>query len=276
MDTQCGSYQYDSLEKQSQVQELERLYRQASAFLDTERAIWPSLNIGSGQQVLDVGCGPGIVTHELAKAVQPAQVTGVDISQSLLETGRSICPNSDQLSGQKNTVFKEGSVYDLPFPSKKFDVVYARLLFQHLDEPLVALKNILRVLKPGGLLCILDIDKDWSSLYPEPNFPVQLDEAIAKGQAEQGGDPWVGRKLGHYLKSTGFADVSTNISMIDSDRLGLENFVNMLSFGKSLSPEQSELTSIREEIRPSIQAFLDSPHAWAGFGLFVVKGHKPR
>ncbi|MEL6353260.1 MAG: methyltransferase domain-containing protein [Cyanobacteria bacterium J06627_28] len=268
------SYSYDTFEREGQVQEFERLYHQASVLLETERELWPSMNIVAGQSVLDVGCGAGIVTHELAKQVYPAQATGIDLSHSLLRHGQSTyaCVEKDERSAQ--TVFHQGSVYELPFPQDSFDIVYARLLFQHLSEPLQALENIWRVLKPGGRLCVLDIDKDWSSLYPEPDTPVQLDRAIVEKQVSEGGDPWVGRKLGSYLRSSGFEKVKTNISLIDSDQLGLSNYFGMLSFGRSYQAEDSQFAAMREEVRPALQALLDGSYAWAGFGLFVVTGQK--
>lgn len=269
------SYAYDTFEREGQAQEFERLYHQASVLLETERELWPSLDIVAGRSILDVGCGAGIVTHELAKQVYPAQATGIDVSHALLSHGQSTydeCARDNDRS--EKTVFHQGSVYELPFPQDSFDVVYARLLFQHLSEPLQALKNILRVLKPGGRLCVLDIDKDWSSLYPEPDTPVQLDRAIVEKQVSDGGDPWVGRKLGAYLRSSGFEKVKTNVSLIDSDQLGLSNYFGMLSFGRSYQSKDGKFSTMREQVRPAVQALLDGPYAWAGFGLFVVTGQK--
>jgi len=274
MTVRTGSYAYDTLEKGVQIQEFERLQHQATMLLETERELWPSLNIVPGKSVLDIGCGAGIVTHELAAQVYPSQVTGVDVSHDLLEQGKLTCNWAEQTGNSKAIEFKEGTAYDLPFPSEQFDVVYARLLFQHLSEPDKALQNILRVLKPDGLLCIVDIDKDWSSLYPEPETSVNLDQAIVEKQLLQGGDPWVGRKLGSYLKSAGFKRVRTNISLIDSDRLGLSNFFEMLSLGRSYQTGDNEFTTMRSEIRPAMQKLVENPYAWAGFGLFVVTGRK--
>ncbi|MEL6776656.1 MAG: class I SAM-dependent methyltransferase [Cyanobacteria bacterium J06597_16] len=272
MSTQQGSYWYDNFQEETQVQELERLYRQASTLLETERQMWPGLGILPGRSVLDLGCGSGVITNELAKEVYPAQVTGIDVSQDLLRKSQLDCLANAKK--ERNISFQEGNVYDLPFRDGVFDVVYARLIFQHLNKPLDALKNIWRVIKPGGLLCIVDVDRDWSSLYPEPQTSVNLDQAVIERQIEQGGDPWVGRKLGHYLSSSRFVGIKTNVTLVDSDQLGLANFFNMLSFGSTYNSEQNQLVKLQEEVRPDVQALLDSPYAWAGFGLFVVTGRK--
>ncbi|MEN8445110.1 MAG: methyltransferase domain-containing protein [Cyanobacteria bacterium J06555_13] len=272
---QRGSYRYDSFAKDTQVEEFERLYRQSNTLLEIERQLWPGLGIASGQQVLDLGCGSGIITHELAKQVYPSEVTGLDLSKKLLARGRQALFESDQGEfSQINATFQQGSVYQLPFHEESFDIVYARFVFQHLDEPMEALSNIWRILKPGGLLCILDIDRNWSSLYPEPETSLLLKQAIVDKQLSQGGDPWVGSKLGHYLKSSKFNQVQTTVRLIDSDQLGLAKYFEMLSFGGSYQSKQSKITTLQEKARPDVKSLLDNPHAWAGFGLFVVTGRK--
>lgn len=272
MGTQRGSYRYDSLEEKVQVEEFERLYRQASTLLEIERDLWPGLGLVTGKKVLDIGCGSGIISRELSKQVYPAQVTGLDVSQVLLDKAKIVCATQQSL--EDNVDFAQGSVYDLPFLDDSFDVVYARLLFQHLNEPLKALKNIFRVLKPGGTLCILDVDKGWSGTYPEPKTSSALDEAIIKKQLAQGGDPWVGRKLSSYLNASKFKQVKTTVTLVDSDQLGLQNFFGMLSLGKSYQEKKNEFTRLKEKVRPELQALIDSPYAWSGFGLFVVTGQK--
>ena len=157
MNNKSGSYHYDEFKTKTQVEELERLYRQACSLLDIERQIWSSIGLSPGDRVLDVGCGSGVVTQEIAKHVYPGEVTGVDISQDLLERGKQAYSTSRQHDvGEKTShlTFQQGEVTELPFPESTFDVVYARLLFQHLSNPLEALSSIQRVLKPGGLLCI--------------------------------------------------------------------------------------------------------------------------
>ena len=270
MDTQRSSYRYDSFTGKEQVEEFERLYRQASSLIETERQLWPGLNIAKGQRVLDVGCGSGVITREIAKQVYPAPVVGLDMSQALLEKGRQMGADSSQ-----NITFQAGSAYDLPFADNSFDIVYARLLFQHLSEPLTALNNIWRVLKPGGLLCILDVDRDWSSLYPEPASSVALDQAIIKTQIAEGGDPWVGRKRSYYLKSCQFSQVKTTISLIDSDRLGTERFFGMLSLGEAGKAVHDDIKQVQGSAKADVKALVNDPYVWAGFGLFVVTGRKP-
>lgn len=274
MSNQCGSYRYDSFDKNFQAQEFDRLYRQASTFLDIERQFWPTSGIVANKKVLDLGCGSGIITHELAQQVYPGQVVGLDISQALLDKGQLAYSEQVNKEHKIDICFQQGSIYALPFSEASFDIVYARLLFQHLDRPLEALKNIFHVLKPGGVVCIVDVDKDWSSLYPEPASSPLLDQAIIEKQLSQGGDPWVGRKLSYYLNSSGFTQVKTTVSLIDSDQLGLANFFGMLAFGKSSKTFDNELADLQKQAQLDVDKLIESPYAWAGFGLFIATGRK--
>ncbi|MEL7357168.1 MAG: methyltransferase domain-containing protein [Cyanobacteria bacterium J06634_6] len=281
MNKKGGSYRYDEFHTKTQVEELERLYRQASGLLNIEQQIWSSLGIGTGKRVLDVGCGSGVITQELAKRVYPGEVTGIDISQELIERseraytiGLQHPDNPETEDLYRNVEFQQGEVTSLPFPEATFDFVYARLLFQHLSNPIEALSSIHRVLKPGGLLCVLDVDKAWTGMYPEPESSPALEQALIKKQIAQGGDPWVGRKLGHYLKSTNFSQVKTDISIVDSDRLGLANFFGMLSFGKSFQDGECELADLTAQARLDVQQLINNSDVWSGFALFTVTGRK--
>jgi ubiquinone/menaquinone biosynthesis C-methylase UbiE len=98
-------------------------------------------------RVLDVGCGPGIVTSALAEGAQ--EVVALDLIPQMLEQARERCAKA----GRTNVVFKEGSATALPFA----DAVVTRLSFHHFAEPNVALKEMLRVLRRGGILTIADV-----------------------------------------------------------------------------------------------------------------------
>lgn len=269
-----GSYLFDGLRDDIQNQEFDRLSRQAKIILPLEKRLWRHLELMSGSKVLDLGCGPGVITHALAEQVYPGEVIGIDASETLIQSA----PQLSQLAGngrQLNITFHAGNVYNLDLPDELFDVVYVRLLFQHLAEPMKALASILRVLRRGGKLCILDVDDDWASLYPEPDSFSRLRQAIARLQQARGGDPWVGRKLAHYLNDAGFIQVQTTMQLIDSHRLGLANFFDLLSFGAPYRSGQPDLEGAIADAYQDIQRLINNPSAWAGFGLFVATGHKP-
>ena len=105
-----------------------------------------------GAAVLDMGCGPGTITVGLARRVRT--VVGVDTSAEVVESAR----RRAREEGVDNASFELGSAYDLPFDDDSFDVVYAHQLMQHLSDPVRALREARRVLRPGGLVAVRDSD----------------------------------------------------------------------------------------------------------------------
>ncbi len=84
----------------------------------------PSLTAGA--HVLDVGCGPGTITVDIARRVAPGRVVGIDASAAVIEDARS------QVAGVDNVEFRAGDVYALDVPDATFDVVHAHQVLQHL------------------------------------------------------------------------------------------------------------------------------------------------
>ena len=104
--------------------------------------------------LLDCGCGPGTITIGLAQAVAPGQVVGIDIEPNLVEHASVL--SRDQ--GIANVRFQVANVFDLPFSEGSFDMVFAGDLLQRLNQPIRALKEMWRVLKPGGVIGIICSD----------------------------------------------------------------------------------------------------------------------
>lgn len=99
-------------------------------------------NIGFHGRVLDLGCGAGLLTNQVAKAGY--QATGIDISSSSLKVAKA--------RDKTRTVdYVEGDVYNLPFADRSFDVVIATDLLEHVSDPRHVVTEASRVLQPGGL-----------------------------------------------------------------------------------------------------------------------------
>ena len=115
-----------------------------------------------GDDLLDVGCGPGTITIDLARLVAPGVVTGMDISEAVVDVAR----REAATSGTGNVGFVVGDVYDLGDRECVFDVVHAHQVLQHLSRPVDALLEMRRVLREGGLLAVRDGDYGAFEWFP--------------------------------------------------------------------------------------------------------------
>ena len=105
-------------------------------------------------EILDVACGPGFLSKELAGRSSKFDVEGMDVSSQMILQARKNC------AGLKNTNFRIGSVYKLPYATNSFDLVVCRDSFHHFAKPKPALAEMIRVLKPGAHLYIQDLRRD--------------------------------------------------------------------------------------------------------------------
>jgi ubiquinone/menaquinone biosynthesis C-methylase UbiE len=141
----------------------------------------------------------------LASRVAPGAVIGIDAEPSQVVESR----NNAARQGLQNISSRVATVYELPFESGTFDVVFAHALFEHLAEPLRALSEIRRVLKPGGMVGLCSPDWGGFILAPPEKSMNAAVEFYKDLQIQNGGDPYVGRKLGQFLLDGGFSSVKT-------------------------------------------------------------------
>ena len=157
-------------------------------------------------RVLDVGCGPGTITADLAARVPAGEVTGIDAAADVLEQARQ----EAERRGQRNVRFGTGDVYHLGFEDGTFDVVHAHQVLQHLTDPVAALREMRRVCRPGGLVAARD--GDYGGFFWFPGEP-ELDEwlALYRNVARAiGGEPDAGRHLLAWARQAGFASVEAS------------------------------------------------------------------
>jgi len=262
-----SSYHFDGFDDKRI--ELEVLERQSSAAIGLEKSIWKSAGLENDMKVLDLGCGPGYTSCELAKEVEKGSVLGIDVSGDLIAEAEK-----NKLRNKlRNISFIEGDAYEMQLPGNTFDFAYARLLFQHLEHPDTALNNISKALKPGGIACIVDIDDWWLKLHPEPRCLKPLLEKTAGIQKLKGGDRHVGRKLGGLLYDTGFKSISTNMLLLTSGEIGMRNLLDVsIAFRPGLFPS-GERHAADAMVR-EIYGLLEEPGASGWYGIFAATGRK--
>jgi SAM-dependent methyltransferase len=158
------------------------------------------LHLRSGMRVLDCGCGPGSITCDFATIVAPSAVVGIDIAEVQLDAARELAG----ARGVDNVRFERGNIYELPFPDRSFDAAFANHVIEHLSDPVRALKEVRRVLKPSGLVGMCN--DDWDTLVLEPATPLRTTaiQLLLRVAAHNGADLCRGRHNRRFLREAGF------------------------------------------------------------------------
>ena len=164
----------------------------------TLRAVIETLQLPSGSRGLDAGCGIGLQCLLLAEAVGlPGHVTGLDVSREFLNRGETIVKEADL---SERISFQEGDVANIPFANNTFDWAWSADCIGYGPwEPLPLLKELTRVVKPGGIVAI----SGWSSENVLPGYP----RLEARLRATSGGiAPFVHGKRPdtHFLRALGW------------------------------------------------------------------------
>jgi ubiquinone/menaquinone biosynthesis C-methylase UbiE len=163
-----------------------------------------------GMDLLDVGCGPGTITLDLAARVAPGRTLGVDAAAEVIDAARVAALASDV--GDCSVEFAVDDVYALKLADQTFDVVHAHQVLQHLTDPVAALREMHRVLRPGGTLAVRDSDYaafTWAPSDPRLDRWLDVYRAVARRNRAE---PDAGRFLSGWVQAAGFSDPTVSSS----------------------------------------------------------------
>jgi SAM-dependent methyltransferase len=162
-----------------------------------------------GTTVLDVGCGPGTITVDIAERVAPGAVVGVDASAEIIGKASALA-----LAGRiSNVKFVVGDGYSLDFADSSFAVVHAHQVLQHLARPIEALREWRRLVADGGIVAARDVDYSATIWYPQlPGLDRWL-ELYLQVHRSNGGEPNAGRRLLGWAHEAGFESVVASASV---------------------------------------------------------------
>jgi Methylase involved in ubiquinone/menaquinone biosynthesis len=161
-------------------------------------------HLAAGMTVLDIGCGPGTITADLAALVAPGTVTAVELTADALELARA----EARARGRDNIEFAVADAHELTFPDDGFDVVHAHQVLQHLGDPVQALREMRRVCRPGGVVAVRDCDYGGFTWYPELPELAEWMDLYQRVVRANGGEPDAGRRLLSWARQAGFTDIT--------------------------------------------------------------------
>ncbi|MDX3398292.1 MULTISPECIES: methyltransferase domain-containing protein [Streptomyces] len=155
-------------------------------------------------RILDIGCGPGTITADLAERVPDGHVTGVDRSPEIVERARATAA----ARGLENTGFAVADVHALDYPDDTFCVVHAHQVLQHVGDPVRALREMRRVARPGGFIAVRDSDYGAMTWYPASSGMDDWLDLYHRVARANGGEPDAGRRLKAWALEAGFTDIT--------------------------------------------------------------------
>jgi ubiquinone/menaquinone biosynthesis C-methylase UbiE len=165
-------------------------------------------HLQAGMDLLDCGCGPGSITIGLARVVAPGRAVGIDIDASQIELAQTNA--TDQAVA--NLRFETATLYALPFADRSLDAVFSHAVLTYLQDPLAALREIRRVLKPGGVAGIRVADHEGQLCAP-PDLLVLRSWHIFDALIQQnGGNPFLGKQLRGLCRKAGFVKTQAGAS----------------------------------------------------------------
>ena len=157
----------------------------------------PSLR--PNMHILDIGCGPGSITADLAALVPEGHVIGIDNGTDVIGKARAMAIEH----GLNNIQFEVGDAHKLVFADCSFDVVHAHQVLQHIGNPSHALREWRRVIKPGGLLACREGDGESAAYYPEIMGVQDFWDLYMKVARSRGAEPNGGRHLVAWARAAG-------------------------------------------------------------------------
>jgi len=162
------------------------------------------LDLRGGEKILDLGSGLGQFTRALARAAGPGgRVLGIERDPNQLAEAQ----RQAEVDGEIDLAeFRPGDAYALPLTENEwggFDLAHARFLLEHLPDPLRAVQQMFRAVRPGGRVVLMDDDHHHYRIWPQPPGWPALWSAYVESFAVLGNDPFIGRRLVALLAEAG-------------------------------------------------------------------------
>ena len=196
--------------------------------LESDYATLPPL-LKQGWKVLDIGCGTGAISKDIALKVGPTgHVTGIDNTAYFIESGKKIYAGVENLELIHADIF----VYS---PMEKFDLIVAARVLQWLNDPLEAIRKLKTMLKPGGILSVLDYNHTALEWQPKPPGSMQLFyNTFLKWRSDAGMNNHIADDLPAYFNEAGLSSVEV-LEANETYTKGEPNFLSKIGIWSSVA-----------------------------------------
>ena len=231
-----------------------------------------------GMRLVDCGCGPGAITVDLAQAVTPGEVIGIDLREDALTHGRKLAQDREL----SNVTFQVANVYQLPFPDASFDAAFACAVLQHLAAPLEALKEMRRVLQSGGVIGIMDASSTLTFRYPTNPLLEAWDKLRGREREYRTGRPAEALQLRVLLREAGFTRTQASGTMSteagppagtleETRRVAQNHLLQLRGVHGKLALEQGWVAQHElEQMAEALIAWGDAPDAFYARPVFTA------
>jgi ubiquinone/menaquinone biosynthesis C-methylase UbiE len=218
---QQGSYQIKTIASHVET-EIKRLKAQVDLFWDKELKHYIEYGLRDGIRIVELGSGPGFITEKVLDKLPEAYITAVEIDPFLVEYAQNY------LSKKNRNQYEvlEKSIMETGLAENMFDFAIIRLVLEHLPDPVNAVREVYRILKPGGRAIFVDNDFNMH-IMTHPHVPElsELYDAYCQSRFAEGGNPRIGRELPGILKEGGFSKVDFEVISAHSEIVGEEIFL---------------------------------------------------
>ena len=242
----------------------------------------------AGVKVLDVGCGPGPVTMDVASEIHPGSVVGIDLEKTNIDQAKELAKTSQT----DNAVFQVGDAYALEFADGTFDLTYSLNLLVWLRDPVRTLQEQKRVTQRGGW--VIALLSDYANIISYPTCPAfdsflaALPELADPSDKEIFIDPHQGRRAVELFTQAGLKELKIE-GWVTCSYPGSKDFDRVYSRWSTVLGEESPFEPYKQKLidlgvidketfldaQKELEAWHAHPHAFHTSGQLVVAGRVP-
>lgn len=258
------------LENDAEASRLEKQALQKNYSLAEELRF---LKINPGMKILDAGCGSGLLCKFLSEKYSDKNIhiTGFDFSETRVRQAK----NNLKTSGYQSISIEHQNLEMIKHEDNEFDLIICRFVIEHLENPIKAITELKRILRPNGVLYLIDLDGVWVNTFTQN---AKFNQMMKKIESELNVDFIVGRKMAGMLSLVGFKGIEWDVThhTFKDEQLELE-YQNNKERCEMLMPRLVSILGSESEaiyFRDTFLTEMQKPETAIFHSKFIVRGTK--